>query len=320
MRRVDNQLEVCCQRVYNDVATVSLAPRHAAEFLRLWNHAGCPGVMIAGTAEGFCIECRTCYNVRSSDEMSLRREALPTWHCRQFAVICVLLFTAACTWTAPGPTFTPWPTLTPSPAYAEGVGTDAQADSTPIAIDESNEESSLTTTQFPDVPANPAQRNDMFDAPPPMIIDPEKAYTATIETAKGDIVCELYAKEAPQTVNNFVYLARAGFYDGLTFHRVVPGFVIQGGDPLGRGNGGPGYTIPAEIGLPHEKGALATARLSDQVNPERASSGSQFYITLDKTPHLDGGYTVFGQVVSGMPVVESIAIGDVIQRIRIAEE
>jgi cyclophilin family peptidyl-prolyl cis-trans isomerase len=177
----------------------------------------------------------------------------------------------------------------------------------------------LTTVQFPDMPARPAQRNDMFDAPPPVIIDPGKSYVATIETRKGDIVCELYAAEARQTVNNFVYLARAGFYDGLTFHRVVPGFVIQGGDPLGKGNGGPGYTISAEIGLSHGKGALATARLGDQVNRERASSGSQFYITLDKTPHLDGGYTVFGQVVSGMPVVESIVVGDVIQRIRIAE-
>lgn len=159
----------------------------------------------------------------------------------------------------------------------------------------------------------------MFDAPPPMIIDPSRPYTATIQTAKGDIVCELYPKEAPQTVNNFVYLARAGLYDGLTFHRVVPGFVVQGGDPLGKGNGGPGYTIPAEIGLSHLKGVLATARLSDQVNPERASSGSQFYITLEKTPHLDGAYTVFGRVVTGMSVVESIAIGDVIQRIRITE-
>jgi len=251
--------------------------------------------------------------------MSLRWKALPMRHCRQFAVICVLLFTAACTWTAPGPTFTPWPTLTPSPEDAESAGTVAQTDNTPTTINESNEELSLTDTQFPDMPSKPAQRNNMFDAPPPMIIDPAKSYTATIETAKGDIVCELYAAEAPQTVNNFVYLARAGFYDGLTFHRVVPGFVIQGGDPLGKGNGGPGYTIPAEIGLSHEKGALATARLSDQVNPERASSGSQFYITLDKTPHLDGGYTVFGQVISGMSVVESIAIGDVIQRIRIAE-
>jgi cyclophilin family peptidyl-prolyl cis-trans isomerase len=160
----------------------------------------------------------------------------------------------------------------------------------------------------------------MFSQPPPTIVDVAKSYQATIKTAKGDIVCELYASQAPQTVNNFVYLARSGFYNGLTFHRVEPNFVVQGGDPLGRGNGGPGYTIPAEIGLTHNKGALAMARLGDQVNPSRASSGSQFYITLVQTPHLDGAYTVFGQVVSGMDVVESIAIGDVIQEIVIAEQ
>jgi peptidyl-prolyl cis-trans isomerase B (cyclophilin B) len=177
----------------------------------------------------------------------------------------------------------------------------------------------LIPVQFPNMPAGLAQRNGMFDAPPPMIIDPVKSYSATIQTGKGDIVCELCAEEAPETVNNFVYLSRAGFYDGLTFHRVVPSFVIQGGDPLGRGNGGPGYTIPAEIGLSHEKGVLATARLSDQVNPARASSGSQFYITLAKTPHLDGGYTVFGRVSSGMSVVESIVVGDLILGISIAE-
>jgi cyclophilin family peptidyl-prolyl cis-trans isomerase len=170
------------------------------------------------------------------------------------------------------------------------------------------------------MPDNPTQRNQMFAGVPPMVIDPNKLYRATIKTDIGEIECELYANEAPQTVNNFVYLARAGFYDGLTFHRVVAGFVVQGGDPLGNGTGGPGYTVPAEIGLPHLKGALATARTGDNVNPSRASSGSQFYITLDKVSHLDGGYTVFGQVIGGMEIVESIAIGDVIQEIAIVEE
>jgi peptidyl-prolyl cis-trans isomerase B (cyclophilin B) len=169
------------------------------------------------------------------------------------------------------------------------------------------------------MPDNPADRNAMFDQPPPMVIDLSGSYQATIITAKGEIVCDLYAESAPQTVNNFVYLARAGFYAGLTFHRVVSDFVIQGGDPLGRGDGGPGYTVPAEIALTHSKGALATARLPDQINPDRASSGSQFYITLASTPHLDGGYTVFGQVVTGMDVVESIAVGDQITDILISE-
>jgi len=114
-----------------------------------------------------------------------------------------------------------------------------------------------------------------------------------------------------------VTLAENGFYDGLTFHRVEPGFVIQGGDPQGDGSGGPGFTIPAEINHPHTKGALAWARQSDEVNPDRRSSGSQFYITLEETAFLDGGYTVFGQVTEGMDVVEKIAVGDKIERIDI---
>jgi len=170
------------------------------------------------------------------------------------------------------------------------------------------------------MPTNPIDRNNMYSAPPAMQIDPDKSYVATISTAKGDIVVQLDAGAAPQTVNNFVFLSNEGFYDGLTFHRVEPGFVIQGGDPLGRGNGGPGYTVPAEIKLSHVEGAIAMARLGDQVNPTRASSGSQFYITLAPTPFLDGGYTAFGQVIEGMDVVQSIAIGDVIQTITISEE
>ena len=169
------------------------------------------------------------------------------------------------------------------------------------------------------MPANLADRNDMYSAPPAMQIDPGKTYVATISTVKGDIVVQLDASAAPQTVNNFVFLARQGFYDGLTFHRVEPGFVIQGGDPAGTGGGGPGYTVPAEIQLLHVEGAIAMARQSDQVNPTRASSGSQFYITLAPTPFLDGAYTAFGQVVEGMDVVQSIAVGDVIKKITIAE-
>ena len=166
------------------------------------------------------------------------------------------------------------------------------------------------------------QRADLFTAPPEMVINLDEIYVATIQTSKGDIVVELYAQEAPQSVNNFVVLADLGFYDGLTFHRVVKDpspFVIQGGDPLGVGEGGPGYTVPAEIGLPHLKGALAYARLPDQVNPEMASSGSQFYITLDATPFLDGGYTVFGQVIEGMDIAEKIEQGDKIEMITIGK-
>ncbi len=169
------------------------------------------------------------------------------------------------------------------------------------------------------MPANLADRNDMYSVPPAMQIDPGKTYIATISTVKGDIVVQLDASAAPQTVNNFVFLAQQGFYDGLTFHRVEPGFVIQGGDPAGTGGGGPGYTVPAEIQLLHVEGAIAMARQSDQVNPARASSGSQFYITLAPTPFLDGAYTAFGQVIEGMDVVQSIAVGDVIEKITIVE-
>jgi peptidyl-prolyl cis-trans isomerase B (cyclophilin B) len=163
-----------------------------------------------------------------------------------------------------------------------------------------------------------AQRANSFKAAPPMTIDAKKSYVATLTTSKGNIVVALDASAAPQTVNNFVFLANQGFYDGLTFHRVVQGFVIQGGDPLGTGTGGPGYTVPAEIKLPHVEGAIAMARLGDQQNPQRASSGSQFYITLAPTPNLDGAYTAFGKVTLGMDVVKKIAIGDVIQKIVIS--
>ena len=169
----------------------------------------------------------------------------------------------------------------------------------------------------------PEERSDMYSTAPEMTIDTNKTYQATIVTAKGNIVVNLSAQDAPQTVNNFVYLARQGFYDNLTFHRVEhqSGFeLIQGGDPLGQGNGGPGYTIPAEIGLPHDQGAIAMARLSDSVNPKRASSGSQFYICLVPIHQLDGGYTVFGYVTEGLDVASQIAVSDKILTILIAEK
>lgn len=151
-------------------------------------------------------------------------------------------------------------------------------------------------------------------------VDAAKKYTVVIKTSKGEIVAELYPKDAPLSVTNFKQLADAGFYNGLTFHRVVPNFVIQGGDPLGTGAGGPGYTISAEIKLPHKKGALAWARTGDAVNPERRSSGSQFYIALEALPMLDNQYTVFGQTIKGMDVVEKIQIGDKIESVEVKAE
>ena len=139
--------------------------------------------------------------------------------------------------------------------------------------------------------------------------DPSRDYSATIETEKGTIVIDLHEDVAPKTVANFVKLANEGFYDGLTFHRVIPGFVAQGGDPKGDGSGGPGYTLEAEISdLSHEKGTVAMARKPDEVNPERRSSGSQFYICLAPQPHLDGQYTIFGQVTEGMETVLRLTV------------
>jgi len=141
--------------------------------------------------------------------------------------------------------------------------------------------------------------------------------TAVIALDKGgEIRMEFYPEDAPRTVENFVTLAKKGFYDGLTFHRVVPGFVVQGGDPRGTGTGGPGYTIKAEFNKrKHVRGTLAMARAQD---PD--SAGSQFYITFGPQPRLDGSYTVFGQVISGMEHVDNIQIGDKMKSVKILEQ
>jgi peptidyl-prolyl cis-trans isomerase B (cyclophilin B) len=140
---------------------------------------------------------------------------------------------------------------------------------------------------------------------------------AIIETAKGDIVLELFEKDAPKTVANFVELINKGFYDGLTFHRVIPDFVVQGGCPKGNGTGGPGYTIKCETkGNPrkHGTGALSMAHAG------KDTGGSQFFITHSPQPHLDGVHTVFGQVIEGMDVVNKIKPGDVMKHVKIVEE
>lgn len=162
--------------------------------------------------------------------------------------------------------------------------------------------------------ATPTRPNEPTEPKEPLTFERDKTYQAVIKTAKGDIVCELNPLKAPLSATNFIQLASSGYYKGLTFHRVEKGFVIQGGDPKGDGTGGPGYTVRGETtnGLKHGTGALAWARTGDAVNPERRSSGSQFYITLAPTPFLDGQYTVFGQTVAGMDVVKSIARGDTI--------
>ena len=144
---------------------------------------------------------------------------------------------------------------------------------------------------------------------------------AILDTDRGLIVLELYPAVAPKTVANFEKLSKDGFYNNLTFHRVEPGFVVQGGDPQGNGMGGPGYDIPAEISPTekHLRGTLAMARKGDQVNPERKSSGSQFYICLAPAPFLDGQYTTFGGVVEGMEVVDQIKVGDHIKKVTLSD-
>lgn len=192
------------------------------------------------------------------------------------------------------------------------------------------------------MPVNPAERNNMYSAPPAMQIDPSKTYIATFETAKGDIVVELFADKAPQTVNNFVFLARQGFYDNTTFHRVISDFMAQGGDPTGTGAGGPGYRFPDEFhpNLKHNRAGILS-----MANAGANTNGSQFFITYAATPWLDAYdengklkdcarrdvscHAVFGQVIQGMEVLQSLAPrdpsraatpGDLIHTIRIEEQ
>jgi len=140
-------------------------------------------------------------------------------------------------------------------------------------------------------------------APPSGALDATKTYTATFKTQKGDIVVELYADRAPRTVENFVNLARGGFYDGTTFHRVIPGFMAQGGDPTGTGTGGPGYQFADEFHptLRHDAGGVLS-----MANAGPGTNGSQFFITYGPTPHLDDRHSVFGRVTSGMDVLQAI--------------
>jgi len=145
------------------------------------------------------------------------------------------------------------------------------------------------------------------------LVEEAKTARARIETEKGTIVFSFYPEDAPQHCAAFIKLARAGYYDGLTFHRVEPGFVIQGGCPEGNGTGGPGYRLPAEFNdRPHVKGTVAMARSSDP-----NSAGSQFYICLDDARFLDKNYTVFGQTVEGQDVVDAIERGDVMEHVTI---
>lgn len=149
-----------------------------------------------------------------------------------------------------------------------------------------------------------------------MTIDPSKKYSATLETSSGTIVVDLFAKDAPKTVNNFVFLARDGFYDGTVFHRVIADFMIQGGDPTGSGRGGPGYRFEDETKNnpnKHKVGSLSMANAGPNTN------GSQFFITHVETGWLDGKHTVFGEVRSGQDVVNAVKQGDTLKSVKVEE-
>jgi peptidyl-prolyl cis-trans isomerase B (cyclophilin B) len=155
-----------------------------------------------------------------------------------------------------------------------------------------------------------------WDQPPAMQIDLERTFQVVIETDKGEIALELYPQHAPKTVNNFVFLVNAGFYDGVSFHRVIPNFMIQGGDPTGTGRGGPGYQFEDELQknpLKHGQGALSMANAGPNTN------GSQFFITHSPQPHLNGHHTVFGKVIEGQDVVNAIRQGDRMIKLTIKE-
>jgi cyclophilin family peptidyl-prolyl cis-trans isomerase len=223
-------------------------------------------------------------------------------------MIGVLLMTASCSSGSTQPSST-----TPKTSITSTTtGTTASNPSTPTTS-----KTSTTTT---------SSKPKTYASAPAMIIDKNKQYTATLETEKGNLVIELFAKDVPVTVNNFVFLARDGYYDGCTFHRVLSGFMAQTGDPTGTGSGGPGYYIKNEItSHKHVKGAVSMARTS---LPD--TNGSQFFICYEAQTSLDGLYSVFGQLIQGADVLLKITprdptknptyTGDKIHKITIEEK
>ena len=158
--------------------------------------------------------------------------------------------------------------------------------------------------------------NKQWDTQPEVQIDPNKKYQITIETNRGELVIELFPEHAPKTVNNFVFLSKEGFYDGVSFHRVINDFMIQGGDPTGTGRGGPGYRFEDEFSgnpLKHDSGVISMANAGPNTN------GSQFFITHSPQPHLNGNHTVFGKVIKGLEIVDAIKQGDTMKHVTVSE-
>lgn len=204
------------------------------------------------------------------------------------------------------------------------------SESEPTAVENSNDNTSSGTTmdsgERPLADIEPIQRANYYSETPPQVIDPANRYEAIIKTDKGDMRLNLFAAQAPETVNNFVFLANQGFYDNTTFHRVIEGFMAQAGDPTATGSGGPGYQFADEIDPEltfDRKGLLAMA------NAGPGTNGSQFFITYDATPWLNGNHTIFGELIEGEEVLDSIRPrdpmtdpqqGDVITSIEIIEQ
>lgn len=203
-----------------------------------------------------------------------------------FILLVLALFTTGCLMQAT-PTVAPTPTTIGTPRPVGSPTPVTRGTAPPIAVDSGG------------------RSMNQYASPPEMIIDPSASYTAVIHTNLGSMTLELFAQDAPKTVNNLVFLAQEGFYDGLIFHRVIPGFMIQGGDPTGTGTSGPGYKFEDEIvsSLVFDSpGILAMANSGPNTN------GSQFFITVVPTPHLNGAHTIFGKIIEGQNVADAIAM------------
>lgn len=194
----------------------------------------------------------------------------------------------ACELPEDAPTATPIPDVIPTPRIADTPTPAVIGTPTPV---------SATTASGREI--------KQYAAPPEMTIDPEGDYSADIQTNQGTITVELYAEDAPITVNNFVFLARQGFYDGVIFHRVIPNFMIQGGDPTGAGTSGPGYRFQDEI---IASLAFDSAGILAMANAGPNTNGSQFFITVAPTLHLTGNHTIFGRVTAGQEVADAISV------------
>ena len=222
---------------------------------------------------------------------------------RVLLYICLVALLAAllaCEIPEEQPTPTPVPEVIPTPRIADTPTPPVIGTPTPVTS---------TTAE--------GRTIRQYSQAPEMAIDPEGSYTADIQTNQGTISVELYAEDAPITVNNFAFLARQGFYDGVVFHRVIPNFMIQGGDPTGTGFSGPGYRFQDEI-VPSL--AFDSAGILAMANSGPNTNGSQFFITVAPTPHLTGNHTIFGRVISGQEVADAISLARADRNSRPLEE